>query len=72
MSPVTGQTAFASILLAAKLLSGCASMTPTQKRVAGAAASILVIGAIAARDPQQERQRYAIPSDPCSTPGACQ
>lgn len=48
----------------AAVLSGCASMTPTQKKVAAVVGGALVVGAIVAQDSDKKSAVYAPPAGP--------
>jgi hypothetical protein len=44
------------ILVLSAMISGCANLTPTQKKVAGIVAGVLVVGAIAAHQVDSGKQ----------------
>lgn len=65
-----------SAIMAALLVSGCA-LTPTQKKIAGAIAGVLIVGAIAAHDEDGDsgqvfQNRTPTPNVDCaSNPQTC-
>lgn len=52
------------------LLTGCASMTPTQKRVAAVVGSALVVGAVAAHGSGSKSPELIYYAKPCPSGGA--
>lgn len=64
----------ASSMLTLVLLTGCATLTPTQKRVVAVGAAVLVVGAIAAHSDGSRKSAFPIgPQPTCTTQrdGSC-